>query len=177
VHDTESNALRSRRRQRAEADIRVLLETWRDLRASGEDLPLWSRFDPVLCFPYLVGSLFVLALEPSGWRVRLVGSALRGMIVGATGKMLHEIYPPYLMQVFAPRLDQIVAAREPMQIRQAAMYDRVLHSLSLVLPFHQGEFLVTRLVAATFYLDEFVPAGALFALSSEIESTEHDLVE
>ncbi|WP_420245444.1 hypothetical protein [Roseiterribacter gracilis] len=168
----------SRRRKRAEADIRVLLEAWHSLRADGEDVPLWSKFDPVLCFPHLVGHLFVLALEPSGsWRVRLVGSSLRGALTNGAGKLMEEIYPPHVMQIFTPRLAELATKRRPMQIRQASAYDRVLHSLGVVLPFHQGDFLVTRIASATFYLDEFHPAGPLHAMSSEVETPAHDLVE
>jgi hypothetical protein len=178
VHDTESNALRSRRRKRAEADIRVLLEAWRNLRADGEDVPEWGRFDPVLCFPHLVGNLFVLALEPSGsWRVRLVGSALRGALTGGVGKVMEEIYAPHVMQVFASRFQELIATRRPMQISQASAYDRVLHSLGVVLPFHQGDFLLTRIVSATFYLDEFHPEGPLHAVRSDVEVLASDLVE
>jgi hypothetical protein len=178
VHDTESNALRSRRRKRAEADIRVLLEAWRGLRAGGEDVPLWSRFDPVLTFPHLVGHLFVLALEPSGsWRLRLVGSSIRGALSNGAGKTLEEIYPPYVMQIFTPRLAEFVSGRRPVQLTQAAAYDRVLHSLGVILPFHQGDFLVTRIASATFYLDEFHPDGPLQAFSSNLETVAQDLVE
>lgn len=178
VHDTESNALRNRRRKRAEADIRVLLEAWRALRANGEDMPLWSRFDPVLSFPHLVGHLFVLALEPSGsWRARLVGSGLRGTLAGATGKLLEEVYPPYVMQLLKERLDQFVSSRTPMLLDQASAYDRVLHSLGLVLPFHQGDLVVTRIASATFYLDEFQPEGPLQAMRNDIAPVDFDLVE
>lgn len=178
MHDTESNALRNRRRTRAESEIRVLLEAWRGLRAGGEDLPLWSRFDPVVCFPHLVGHLFVLAHEPSGsWRVRLVGSALRGALTGGAGKTLDEIYPPYVMEILTPRLAALTASRAPMQVHQASSYDRVLHSLGVFLPFHTGDFLVTRVASATFYLDEFQPDGPLVGFTSEVETVARDLVE
>jgi hypothetical protein len=47
----------------------------------------------------------------------------------------------------------------------------------VVLPFHQGDFLVTRIVSATFYLDEFMPEGSLLALRSEIEGAACELVD
>lgn len=144
-----------------------LLAYWQSLR-TGTAPPPRARFDPVVAAPRLVAHLTLYGVEPSDYRVRVVGSEVVPWIHAPQAGLLllAEATPSVLLrEALAAALTRTVAMREPFLVRYLARYDEPVCWTSLYLPLVEGDA-VAAIVAGTFH-ERGTPAGALETLRAD----------